>query len=90
MRLKQHLIYIAKNYKNKPQYITAMDKKAKNKLSKVLYVIAILACLTGLGFFIATAAGASSVFVNTGIWLIVGGVVVAIAARAFYSKKLVD
>ncbi|MCH5247615.1 MAG: hypothetical protein J1E99_05610 [Muribaculaceae bacterium] len=66
-----------------------MTKCAYN-WSRVLYVIALLACFTGLGFYIATAAGASNVFLNIGIWLILGAVVVAIIARALTGKKIVD
>lgn len=66
-----------------------MGKTAKT-WSRVLYVIAFLACFTGLGFFIATAAGASNVFLNIGIWLILGGVVVAIIARCLTGRRLVD
>lgn len=65
----------------------------KNKAlmwSRILYFVAMIACFTGLGFYIATAAGASTVFLNIGIWLILGAVVVAIIARALTGKKLTD
>ena len=65
-------------------------KRERRIWSTVLYLIALLACFTGLGFFIATAAGASAIFVNIGIWLIVGGIAVAIIARAITGRKLID
>lgn len=65
-------------------------KNAAHTWSVILYVIAMLACFTGLGFYIATAAGASVVFLNIGIWLILGAVVVAIIARALTGRRLVD
>lgn len=64
--------------------------KTRKLWSNILYVIALVACFTGLGFFIATAAGASVVFMNIGIWLILGGIVVAIIARALTGRRLVD
>lgn len=65
-------------------------KTTAQTCSVVLYVIAMLTCFTGLGFFIATAAGASAVLLDIGIWLILGAVAVAIIARALTGKKLVD
>lgn len=67
-----------------------MSSKAAMNWSRVLYVIALLASFTGLGFYIATAAGASYVFLNIGIWLILGAVVVAIIARALTGRHIVD
>ena len=65
-------------------------KKATLVWSRILYIIAFLAGFTGLGFYIATAAGASRTFVDIGIWLMLGAIVVAIVARALTSKKLID
>lgn len=64
--------------------------KTKKIWSNILYTIALLASFTGLGFFIATAAGASTTFVNIGIWLILGAVGVAIIARFLTGKRPVD
>lgn len=64
--------------------------RTKKIWSNVFYTIALLACFTGLGFFITTAAGGSPVFLNIGIWLILGGVVVAIIARLLTGRKWVD
>lgn len=63
---------------------------ARKNWSRVLYVIALLACFTGLAFYIVTAAGGSAVFLNIGIWLILGAVVVAIIARALTGRRIVD
>lgn len=67
-----------------------MSTKAELNWSRALYVIALIASFTGLGFYIATAAGASTVFLNIGIWLILGAVVLAIVARALTGRKIVD
>lgn len=65
-------------------------KRTAQIWARILYIVALLACFTGLGFYIATAAGASTVFLNIGIWLILGAVVVAIIARALTGRRLVD
>lgn len=67
-----------------------MASKAALNWSRVLYIIALVASFTGLGFYIATAAGASLVFLNIGIWLILGAVVLAIVARALTGRRIVD
>lgn len=64
--------------------------KTTHLWSKILYILVLVACFTGLGFFIATASGASTVFLNIGIWLIFGGVIVAIIARALTGRRIVD
>lgn len=61
-----------------------------NIWTRILYIIALLSCFTGLGFYIATAAGASSIFLEIGIWLIFGAVIIAIIARSISGGKITD